>query len=70
MWPNPAPRGTGPNRSGSFFFLGIYQVDRVALITSLSAGMGLVTMITSLHLRPVGPRVKGIVPDIAMAIDT
>jgi len=67
---NPKPREGLPDGSGSFFFGGIYQVDRVALITSLSAGMGLVTMITSLHRRPVGPRGKGIVLNIAMAIDT
>jgi hypothetical protein len=70
MSASPGICGTGERESGSFPLLGIYQIDGVALITCLGPGMGLVTLITSFHLRPVGPGGRGIVSDIAMAIET
>ena len=39
------------------------------MITGLGAGMGLVALITGLHLWPIGPGSEGIVLDVAMAID-
>ena len=48
---------------------GIDQVDGMAFVAGLGPGMGLVALVTSFHAWPVRSRRKGIVLDVAMAID-
>lgn len=50
--------------------MGIDQIDRMALVTGLIAGMGLVAAVASFHPGTVRSGRERIVHNIAVAIDT
>ena len=53
----------------SLSFFRVLQVNRMALIAGLRAGMGLMAMVTSFHRGTVGSGRELIMLNIAMAID-